>query len=252
MKKFITQQESLVPEHRRPLQKKATVKVPKKRGRKPSNMTLKRFLLLRALDNIRRSGKRLTREEFAAVLGINPRYVNTMAAAFERTTPEVDRQNREFQDKFDAEYDKNGKVTAVPLLTPQEIMQRDFSWHGADGEREAVCIPKEVVDYSSRFHYFAFVMPDNCMLHDGICKGDMIAAIANVRPTQGDMVVCRIPGTEMITVRRYAVTCNPVIFDLYEGGTTNPMQAYEIEKLIYGTVLCVVRRYWPRRLPYKD
>ena len=92
-------------------------------------------------------------------------------------------------------------------------------------------------------------MPDNCMLMDGICVGDRIVAAGNLRPCHGDLVVCRIPGLKLVTVRRYAGTSNPSFFDLYEGGTTNPLFASEYENLICGVVVGVSRTYLPGRLP---
>ena len=87
------------------------------------------------------------------------------------------------------------------------------------------------------------------MVHDGICKDDKIVAARNLRPGNGDLVACRIPGVKTITVRRFRGTSNPSLYFLYEGGMVNPLFAAEIEKLIYGVVVGLERAYWPRRLP---
>ena len=49
MKKFVTQQATLVPENRRKVEHVYTVKVPKKRGRKKSLINARRFMFLRKL-----------------------------------------------------------------------------------------------------------------------------------------------------------------------------------------------------------
>lgn len=246
MKPFIVQQESYVPEGRRP--KKIDLPRKKPRGRPKSYMTLRRLIFQRALYVIRTSGKRYSREEFAALLGLNPKAVNTMSAAFQRIPDEENERLLELQNKIDKSFCKPKNLTAVPIYTPEEIMRRDYSIKTPLTKLNAVTMEKEP-KYGWRMHYFAMIMPDNCMLHDGICKGDKIIAARNVRPGHGDLVVCRIPEINVITVRRYAVTCNSSLFDLYEGGTINPFIITEMENLIYGVVVGIERNYWPIRLP---
>ncbi|MBO7329143.1 MAG: hypothetical protein J6W00_10285 [Lentisphaeria bacterium] len=247
IKPFIKQQESLVPVHRRVLVPEETVKVPKRRGRKKSLMTLGYFLYKRKVMLLKRK-KDLTREEFFAGLGIKKKF-NFFYGAWVRMTEQAIEDNKAFQKKFDEKTDKVNGLTAIPILTQDEILYRQLTWREVEN-RDSFCIPREP-EFGEDLQYFGFIMPDNCMVNDGICKGDRIAAAANLRPTHGDLVVCRIPSLNLITVRRYAVTCSPWQFDLYEGGAANPMPAWGIEELIYGVVVDVQRSYWPRRLPKK-
>ena len=246
MKPFISQDVTYVPERRR----SKSPSFPKKRarGRPRSYLTLDRFFFQRKLFLVRNSGKRYSREEFAAALGMEPRAVNTMSAAFIPHTPEENEQQQELQKSIDKNFCNDQNVTAVPLFSQQEILQRDFSMKNFSEESEISLMAKEP-RYGSKMYYFALIMPDNCMLHDGICKGDKIIAVRNVRPGHGDLVVCRIPGVDVITVRRFAKICNPQLFDLYEGGSTNPFIGTEIEDMIYGVVVNVERSYWPSRMP---
>lgn len=248
MKKFIEQQETMVPPNRRRREMVYTVKVPKRRGRKRSIIDARRFLFYRRLALAVNDPRPMTREQFAAALGIDPRTVNTMSAAFIRTPPEEHLQQRLRQRDDDERFCTPERLTGVPLLETEDIYRRDFIPKGDPEELDAVTFPKDE-QLGSRLHYFAFTMEDDCMVMDGICAGDRIVAVRNVRPCRGDMVVCRIPGLKVITVRRYADTSNPSFFDLYEGGTTNPLFACEYENLIYGVVVAVERIYRPGRLP---
>ena len=249
--KFIEQQETLVPEDRRPRDIKPTIKLPRKRGRKKNPMTLKRYLFQRRLYLAVKAGKLRTREEFAEAIGLNPRLINTMAAAFERIDPEIRKARDKVQAARDQAFCRPENLTSVPILDPEEILNRTFGEKTPPDGTNAVAIVKEP-RFGHRLHYFGFIMPDGCMLHDGICKGDKIIAASNVRPTNGDLVVCHLPGIRTITVRRYVTTGNPALFDLYEGGTINPMPAVWSENLTYGVVVAVERAYWPGRLPEVD
>ena len=94
-------------------------------------------------------------------------------------------------------------------------------------------------------------MADNCMVHDGICKGDRIVAVKNVSPAHGDLVACTIPGKKVVTVRRFAVTSDCLMYNLFEGGTTNGrvLPDDQMDKVILGVVVNVQRSYQPGHLP---
>lgn len=249
MKKlYIEQQETIIPEERRLRKVVTTVKIPKRRGRKKSTQNVRRMLFWRRIYQVAKHCPELSREEFAAAIGLNPLCVNTMAAAFIRCTDEEMKQQQELQDKLDKYYCKSRRLTSVPLLDAENVLNHDFEIKNPLNKQEAVSITKEP-KYGDRLHYFAFTMPDNCMVHDGICKDDKIVAARNLRPGNGDLVACRIPGVKTITVRRFRGTSNPSLYFLYEGGMVNPLFAAEIEKLIYGVVVGLERAYWPRRLP---
>lgn len=250
IRKFIEQQPSITPEKYRsvPLAP-STQKIPKKRGRKKSFLTLKRYLLIRTIRRLQQSGRYYTREEVATALGLDPRCGNTLFAAFVHTTAEEDRQTLEQQQKLMRSFRRSKKITAVPVLEVKDIYRRDFTLKKTMSKQELVTVPKDI-DFGEKLQYFAFVMPDNCMLHDGICKNDRIIAVRNVRPTHGDMVACKIPGVKTVTVRRFGVLSNPSFFELYEGGTSNALFCAEIENLIIGVVVGVERTYRPGRLPY--
>jgi len=248
LKKFIEQQESTVPAGRRQLVTVSTVPVPKKRGRKKNVVNLRRLLFLRSLIKAGRSNKSGTREEFASALGLDPRAVNTLAAAFIRCSDAENILWQQRQQEIDRQMNTpEGKLT-IPLLEAGDILRRDFEPKTSLDNSNTVQIDKDP-DFWEKMHIFGFVMPDNCMLMDGICINDRIAAVHNIRPTIGDMVACTIPGTSAVTVRRYVTTGNPSVYELFEGGTINPMRANEIEDLILGVVIDIRRSYRPLRLP---
>ena len=248
IKKFITQQPSNIPEELRNPPVVYTKKVPKKRGRKKFPLSIKHFLWSQRIEGYKMSGLPYTREGFAAALGLDPKMVNTIVSAFLETPEEQDQLNRETQAAVDKSFCKPRNLTAVPILEQEDILRRDFSLKQSLRKLHAVTIAKEP-RFGDRLHYFAFIMPDNCMLMDGVCKGDKIVAASNLRPSHGDLVVCRIPGLQLISVRRYSGTCNPALYDLYEGGSTNPVLVQAGEKRIYGVVVGLERNYWPGRLP---
>ncbi|MBR7120651.1 MAG: hypothetical protein IKC94_00230 [Lentisphaeria bacterium] len=245
-KTFVEQQASTAPEERRPQPLLNPVKVPRKRGRPKGVIDVKRLLFYSRVKRIINSGQRLTREEFAAALGFKPYCVNTMTTAFDRTSPADNRDNRIRQEKIDRRFCKQQQITMVPVLDSEQILNKEFP--PVKKGMQTFPLEKEP-KYGRHLHYFGFIMPDNCMLMDGICKGDRIAAVRNIRPCDGDLVACRMPNTRIVTVRRFAETCNPVIFDLYEGGTLNPFWTLESEQLIQGVVVGVVRDYWPGKMP---
>ncbi len=246
-RKFVTQQESTAPVDRQPKPLENPVKIPKKRGRPKKGLSLKHFLFYSLVRRVLSSGKRYTREEFAAALGFKPYCVNTMTTAFARSKPEDNRDNRERQVKIDRNFCKRENISCIPILTSEQILNKEFP-PVRKGAMETFPIPREP-KYGKHLHYFGFIMPDNCMLMDGVCKGDRIVAVRNINPCDSDLVACRMPNTRTVTVRRYAETCNPFLFDLYEGGTLNPFWALETENLIQGVVVGVVRDYWPKKMP---
>ncbi|MBE6364886.1 MAG: hypothetical protein E7053_03935 [Lentisphaerae bacterium] len=248
-KKFITQQESTAPQDRQPKPLENPVKLPKKRGRPKGKVDLKRLLFMSRIKRLKDSGKRFTREEFAAALGFKPYCVNTMTTAFGYSDPQDNVDNRERQEKIDRNFCKRELISCIPILTSEQILNREFPPVRKD-VMETFPIIREP-KYGKYLHYFGFIMPDNCMLMDGVCKGDRIVAVRNINPCDGDLVACRMPNTRTVTVRRYAETCNPFLFDLYEGGTLNPFWSLETEGLIQGVVVNVVRDYWPKKMPRK-
>ncbi|MBE6356154.1 MAG: hypothetical protein E7058_03470 [Lentisphaerae bacterium] len=250
-RKFVEQEESLVPENRRRRKIEHTEKVPRKRGRKKCPMTLRNYLFLRALYLAARDGDTSSREGFAEALGLSYKLVNTMASAFERIHPDICKAQAKLQQERDDAFCRPENLTAVPMLEIDDILQRDYREKAPLEGKKAAAIVKEP-RFGERLHYFGFFMPDGCMVNDGICKGDKIIAASNVRPTNGDLVACRIPGLHTVTVRRYVTTGNPALFDLYEGGTINPMPTVWSDNAIYGVVVEVQRSYWPRRLPLQD
>lgn len=249
MNKFITQQETLVPEKFRPAPKvPAKSRTPKRRGRKKNIMTLPRVARIWAIKQYMMRTDKITLEGFAAALGIDKACANTLIAAFSRTDPERDEESRARQKEFNRKYGRRPGLITVPVLEPQTIIRKDFNVKIKPKQQEWVTLPSEP-DYGDRMCYFALVMPDNCMVNDGICKDDRVVAAFNVRPSYGDLVVCLVPGTEIVTVRRFVSCSNPVFFDLYEGGLVNPVLAKEEDGIIYGVVVGLVRNYRPGRLP---
>ncbi|MBQ9786910.1 MAG: hypothetical protein IJW33_01930 [Lentisphaeria bacterium] len=245
---FVTQQESMVPEFRRAREKFKPEKYPHDPGRPGGTLSPGHFFLLRRLRALKNSGVKLTRIEFAHGMGVKFK-LNPLNGAFVSLAQEVKERKAAYLRNIHEKQDFQDLLTTVPVLSQEEIVYRDEEWMDTP-ERQTVFIPKDRV-FGEDIHYFSFVMPDNCMLHDGICKDDVIIAGSNLRPTHGDLAVCRIPGSKHITVRRFVSTSRPQIFELYEGGSRNPMLGYDIEKLIYGVVLNIQRSYHPGRLPFE-
>lgn len=247
MKKFITQQETTVPQNRRKTERVYSKNVPKKRGRKQSLVDARRLLILRRFAMANNRG--LSREEFAAAIGIDPRTMNSLSSAFLPVSDSEKRAIRKRQHAFDSACDPTDFV-AIPVCDEELLAEGKITPPKTSEKCEVVIVPRDKC-FGNMMDCFAFVMPDNCMLSDGICEGDRIVAVKNIRPAHGDMVACRIPGTSGITVRRIAGTCNPFLFDLYEGGTSNPLSFIDLEDLIRGVVIFVQREYLPGRMPIK-
>lgn len=248
-KPFITQQPTLVPPERQQVKPaRPEIKSPAKRGRKKSFITLRSALFTRRLYLAVKNGHNRSLEAFGKAIGLPEYLLNTMTSAFTRSNPEADRAQNELQQQRDENFCRPENLTAIPMLEAKDILKHDLREKSPLTAGNAAAIVKFPV-FGEKLHYFGFIMPDGCMLHDGICKGDKIIAASNLRPANGDMVVCRLPGVKTITVRRYSATGRPELFDLYEGGTVNPVLCTWGEKLIYGVVIGVERSYLPGRLP---
>ena len=250
MKKFIEQQDSTVPDGRRQLIPDNPVQLSRKRGRRKDSVNLQRLLFLRTVIKAGRNGNPGSREEFASAIGIDPRTANTLSAAFIRCSAEEDRIWQKRQAKIDRQMNTPADKFSIVMLDAENIIRRDFE-PGKNVTPENTVIIGKDPEFGHKMHRFGFIMPDNCMLSDGICRHDRIVAAANIRPAHGDMVACIIPGSRMVTIRRYASTDNPGVFELLEGGTCNPMRANEVEGLLRGVVVSVQRNYLPRRLQGK-
>jgi len=235
----------MVPEYLRRLERDPKIKIRKKRGRKKSLITLGYFLYHRKVRILHRKKVR-SREAFLRGLGIRKK-MDFSAPPWQRMTLKEIAENQKFQHLLERKVNKDRRVVTVPVLTQEEIFARNNEWRKVRN-REKFFVSADFL-YGEYFFYFGMIMPDNCMVNDGICKGDRIAAVSNLRPGEGDMVVCRIPGTNHITVRRFVFTASMLFHTLYEGGTTNPMLVQKEENLIYGVVVDVQRFYRPSRLP---
>ena len=250
MRNFIVQQPTTLPEDRRRQDDRPIVKFKKRRGRRKDYTTVNRFFRYYwAFKQYMMTVSSHVRENFMIALFSDRRTLNTMNSAFVRLSQEEKAAGAKLQKRYHRRFCKLAKLISVPVFTSEEIIAGNFEIkEGRRNKQRSVTIQKNPL-YGDDLICFAMNMPDNCMAHDGICRGDGVVVAANLRPSQGDMVACIIPGGSTVTVRRYGTTCNPGYFDLYEGGGVNPVFASDHEKLLYGVVIGVVRNYWPGRLP---
>ena len=167
MKKlYIEQQETITPQERRLRKVVSTVKIPQRRGLEKSTLNVKRMLFRRRIHQAAQNCSGLSREEFAAAIGLAPCCVNTMTAAFIRSSGE-ENPKQQFQEKLDKCYSKPHRLTSVPLLEAENIIRHDFEIKNSRSKQEAVTIAQEP-KYGGRMHNFSFAVPDNCMVHGGM------------------------------------------------------------------------------------
>lgn len=244
---FIKQQESLNPPPApEPLMEFEPMK--KKRGRKKSHVTLNLYLFHRKIFLLRwYLRKKKSRRLFARYMGMK-RWKYILLSGFRSDCRKDQDKFNDNQQRYDTRFAKPKNITAVPLLKAKNILKGDFEVPPPLYKAEPVFIPKMPV-FEGQLQYFAFTMPDNCMVNDGICKGDRIVAIRNIKPSHRDMVVCKLPGISTVTVRRFTVSINPGLYYLYEGGTINPLPIYDTLDLIIGVVVNIQRNFYPGKLP---
>ncbi|MBE6375018.1 MAG: hypothetical protein E7050_01010 [Lentisphaerae bacterium] len=223
----------------------------KKRGRRKSHVTLSLYLFHRRVFLLHwYLRKKNSRRTFLRYMGMK-RWKSIFLAGFKADCVADQACFNARQQKYDTRFAKPRYVTAVPLTDKKDLIAGDFEFHGQISKAEPVFIPKPASDLSDHLQYFAFVMPDNCMVNDGICKGDRIVAVRNVKPSHKDMVVCKLPGLKTVTVRRFTVCSTASIYHLYEGGSINPYPVLEkdADDIFLGVVVSVQRRYYPGKLP---
>ena len=194
-------------------------------------MNLRRLIFQRAVHIVSHSGRVFRcKEEFAQAFGIG-------AWAIGHLPPLSDKDKNAL-----GPYVKTRRCGRVPLLKDQDVIclhqNKYVTIRGKQKKPVSIVCKQELLCY-------AFVMPDNKMQNDGICKGDIIVAAENIRYGHDDLVICRIPGCDNITVRRFSSTSIPGAFDLTEYNGENPLMVTERNDAIFGVVLEIDRDYHP-------
>jgi SOS-response transcriptional repressor LexA len=211
-------------------------------------MTPQMFLFMQSLIALKRSGKKFSREEFAVALGLDPKLVDHRMTSFTSIPNEKD-PHRPVQKKLDRRLCRPEYLSVVPVFSQLQVLKRNFEVNRFKPDIDWAVVDKDT-KYGELIHYFAMIMPDDdVMREDGINPGDKIIAAANLKPGYNDLVVTRIPGSALITVRRLRTTRNTMIFDLFEGGMKNPYTIFSLENLIFGVVVGIHRTYAPAKLP---